>query len=207
VSQPGGRSGTGGGAEGSRMFAAEHRDPAPAARSCGDCSLCCKVMAIAALDKPPGSWCRNCRPGRGCVIYGERPQECRDFACLYLISPELGEEWKPSRSKIVLVTEKDGNRIIAKVDPQQPDAWKRRPYYQQLKEWAARSVPFRGQVIAAIGQRMYMIFPDRDVDLGIVDPDDLIVVDQVRTPAGVRWEAAKISKDDPRARGLPRGTS
>ena len=140
------------------------------------------------------------------MVHGERPQECRDFVCLYLISPELGEEWKPSRSKIVLVTEKDGNRIIAKVDPQQPDAWKRRPYYQQLKEWAARSMSFRGQVIAAVGQRMYMIFPDRDVDLGIVDPDDFIVVDEVRTPSGVRWEAAKLGKDDPRARGLRRSS-
>src|ERR1700686_1993314 len=186
------------------MSSVEHSAAVVPVRSCGDCSLCCKVMRIAALDKPPGSWCKNCRPGSGCTIYTERPQECRDFVCLYLINAELGDEWRPSQSKIVLVSEQDGNRIVAHVDPQRPDAWKQQPYYQQLKLWAARSVAFRGQVIACVGRRMYMIFPDRDVDLGIVGLDEFIVVNEVRTPFGVKREALKVGKDDPRAQSAAR---
>jgi hypothetical protein len=164
-------------------------------------------MEIATLGKPPGSWCGHCNPKSGCTIYGERPEECRQFNCLYLVSGEIGEEWKPSRSRIVLVTDQGGNRIIAHVDPTHPDAWKRRPYYQQLKDWAARSVSFRGQVIAAVGRRMYMIFPDRDVDLGTVGLDEFIAVNEMPTPSGIRREAVKVARDDPRAQPYQKGMS
>ena len=49
---------------------------------------------------------------------------------------------------------------------------------------------------------MYMIFPDRDVDLGVVGLDEFIVVDEVSTPFGTRLEARKVSKDDPRAQAF-----
>ena len=55
------------------------------ARACGDCTLCCKVMAIEELAKPAGQWCRHCKPGRGCLIYDSRPAECSAFDCLWLI--------------------------------------------------------------------------------------------------------------------------
>jgi hypothetical protein len=184
------------------MPVAARPGPAAPVRHCGDCSLCCKLMAIVELGKPAGSWCPNCKPGVGCAVYPERPGECRTFICGYLMNPELGEEWKPSRCKIVLASEQDGNRIVAHVDPQRPDAWRREPYYGLLKKWAARSLPFRGQVIAAVGRRMYMIFPDREVDLGIVGLDEFIVVDEEPTPFGIRLEARKVSKDDPRARAF-----
>ncbi|WP_245477569.1 hypothetical protein [Bradyrhizobium guangxiense] len=29
-----------------------------AKRSCGDCTLCCKVMAIEATAKPASAWCQ-----------------------------------------------------------------------------------------------------------------------------------------------------
>jgi hypothetical protein len=185
------------------MAAASASQPPTAtapARACGECSLCCKVMEIATLGKKPGSWCWNCKPPRGCAIYAERPLECENFNCLWLVNPKLGEEWKPSRCKMVLVTDLDGRRLVAHVDPQQPDAWKRRPYYAMLKDWAARSLSFRGQVIAAVGRHMHMILPDRDVDLGIVGLDEFIVLDEIETPTGIRLEPAKLGRDDPRAR-------
>src|SRR4051794_5389247 len=92
-------------------------------RQCGDCSLCCKVMEIATLDKPPGSWCWHCKPAR-----------------------------------------------------------------------------FRGQIIVAVGRRMYMILPDRDVDLGVVALDEFIVLNEVETATGLRLEPEKVGRDDPRAR-------
>ena len=41
-------------------------------RDCGSCSLCCKILGIAALDKPVGQWCPNCVQGQGCAIYADR---------------------------------------------------------------------------------------------------------------------------------------
>ena len=109
-------------------------------RGCDGCTLCCKVMAIEALGKPQGTWCPNCA-GRGdCAIYEARPAECRTFSCSYLVDPKLGPAWEPRRSRIVLVCEAGSNRIVAHVDPGRPDAWRRAPYYQQLKAWGRQAV-------------------------------------------------------------------
>ena len=146
--------------------------PVVPSRSCGTCTLCCKVLSITELRKPQGSWCTHCKPGRGCTIYFNRPTECKAFYCGYLTQRELDDEWKPDRSKIVLVAELDGNRIVAHVDPQRPEAWRRDPFYSQLKLWAEAAVPYRGQIAACVGRHMYMVLPDRDVDLGVVADDD-----------------------------------
>src|SRR5215831_7728616 len=84
-------------------------EPAPG-RSCGDCSLCCKVMGIAALDKPEGVWCGHFARGVGCAIYADRPQECRAFVCQWLVNANFGPEWKPNKCKMVLVG--DGPRRL-----------------------------------------------------------------------------------------------
>jgi hypothetical protein len=180
----------------------DESSPIVVGRSCGTCTLCCKILAITELKKPQGVWCSHCKPGRGCLIYSDRPTECRTFHCGYLTQVELGDEWKPDHSKIVLVAELDGNRIAAHVDPQRPDAWRREPYYSTFKEWAESAVPYRGQIVACVGRHMYMIFPDRDVDLGIVSDDQLIVTGERTTSHGIVLEAFKISKDDPRAKTL-----
>jgi hypothetical protein len=79
-------------------------------RECGDCTLCCKVMAIEALVKSVGSWCPHCKPGRGCLIYANRPTECQSFSCLWLVDDKLDAHWKPNKSKLVLRHRKMGLR-------------------------------------------------------------------------------------------------
>jgi hypothetical protein len=69
-----------------------------------------------------------------------------------------------------------------------------------LKDWARRSASFHGQIIVAVGRRMYMILPDRDVDLGVVALDEFIVLNEVETVTGIRLEPEKVGRDDPRAR-------
>jgi len=62
------------------MEAVSHPPP----RSCGTCTLCCKVLAVDELKKPHGKWCAHCKTGQGCGIYDTRPAECRDFRCTWL---------------------------------------------------------------------------------------------------------------------------
>ena len=155
------------------------------------------VLEIKELQKPEGVWCDHCSTRRSCDIYEQRPKECRDFYCGYLTIGDLGEEWKPSKSKIVLVSELDGNRICAYVHPNRPDAWRREPFYSTLKEWAVAAAAHRGQVMVCIGRRTYMILPDRDVDLGIVGDDERIVTGEKQTPFGIQLEAFTVHKDDP----------
>jgi hypothetical protein len=171
-------------------------------RSCGECSMCCKIFKVDEFAKPRGVWCQHCNPGKGCMIHEVRPQMCRDFFCAYITTPQLGEEWKPSHSKIVLEVNMGGKRITAHVDPGRPKAWRTEPYYSALKRWSRPDRPDRKQVLVAIGAHVYAILPDREIDLGIVSEDEIIVMGDRQTPAGSEITAFKLPKSDPRARKM-----
>lgn len=179
--------------------------PIVAGRGCGTCTLCCKVLRIDELAKPQGTWCPKCDVGRGCAIYADRPGECRSFYCGYLTVEGLGPEWWPAKSKIVLVSELGGKRIAAHMDPARPDAWRNEPFYSQLKRWAQDGVITHDQVVAYVGNRVTVIFPDEDVSLGPVAANERIVTRQTRTDQGVKLEALKLRDDDPRIAGTPIG--
>jgi len=105
-------------------------------RTCGICSLCCKLTYIPELNKSIDSWCRHARPGLGgCSIYSERPASCQSFICGWLSGArEFGDEWFPARCKMI-VTRREPRYNLAErgalvtVDPSSPNAWRREPYY------------------------------------------------------------------------------
>ena len=105
-------------------------------RDCGTCTLCCKVFDVPVLNKPSGHWCGHCKPGQGCAIHATRPQHCPDVFCLRISQTWLGPEWKPSISKIVLTISPLNGMLTAQVDANTPNAWRKDPYYGQLKRWA-----------------------------------------------------------------------
>jgi hypothetical protein len=159
-------------------------------RSCGECSLCCKLIRVDALAKPPGTWCTHCAAGRGsCRIYDNRPTECRDFYCAWMVSPTLGDEWRPSKCKIVLRVESDGKLIAAHVDPSDPAAWRRQPYFRTLKQFAIKGASVGQRVIVYIKNRVIVIFPNKEVDVGTMNPGDHLVVREVGGPNGRDWKA------------------
>jgi hypothetical protein len=164
-------------------------------RSCGTCTLCCKVMHIVELESPAGQWCKHCAPGKGCKIHETRPPVCRQFFCMWMYWKHAGPHWKPEKSKMVLSLELDGQRIAAHVDPSFPGAWRRSPYYEDLKRWSAVALQRRQQVSVWIDRRAIVILPDRDVDLGVVAEDELVVSLVRMTPQGEVHDAEKIKKD------------
>jgi hypothetical protein len=159
-------------------------------RSCGDCSLCCKVIRVDAFAKPPGTWCSHCSPGRGgCAIYDARPAECRDFYCGFMTSPGLGEEWRPSRCKLVLRLESDGRLIAVHVDPSDPGAWRREPFFQRLKQFAIKGAAAKQRVVVYIKNRVIVIFPNKEVEVGTMNPGDQLVIRETGGPNGRDWKA------------------
>ncbi len=164
-------------------------------RECDGCTLCCKVLSIDVLEKPAGTWCANCDIGKGCKIYASRPGNCVAFQCAYLIDPDLDERWKPSTARFVLVSTENSRRIIAHMDPQRPDAWKREPYLSQFKNWARRGAQSNTQIIIMVGRHSWIVFPDREVDLGEVAEDELVVTNVEHTPSGPR----QVVHKEPRA--------
>lgn len=65
--------------------------------------VCCEVMAVYALEKPPWSRCANQCAG-GCGIYAERPEECRTFDCGWLKGMlSESEQDRPDRNGMMFV--------------------------------------------------------------------------------------------------------
>jgi len=143
-------------------------------KSCGDCSLCCKLLGIAEIDKPAGKWCPNFKRGSGCGVYHQRPAACASFECLWLDSEKLDDRWRPDRAHFVMYTEQDGRRLNVVVDAATPDAWRREPYYSRLKAMSARAHDGH-ELLISIGDRRIVVFPDQEADLGLVNPEHKIL--------------------------------
>lgn len=113
-------------------------------RSCGSCNLCCKIMEVVPEVKPDNhDWCQHAnRPAgcAGCKIYERRPQECRDFHCMWVIDQRFGEYWYPARSKIVIVARSDPDVVAFIVDPDYPLRWRQEPFFQDIKEIARAGI-------------------------------------------------------------------
>lgn len=169
-------------------------------RSCGTCTLCCKLMRIPELDKPRLKWCANCEVGEGCRIYPDRPGSCRAFYCGYLVFPYLDERWFPAKARIVIGFE--ATRLAIHVDPARPAAWRQEPFYSQIRSWVQQGAHSRRQVLVWQGNEVIAPLPDGEQNLGAVRDDQLIITREKPGPDGrKRWEAFVAERDDPRFAG------
>jgi len=147
-------------------------------RSCGTCTLCCKVYAIRELNKPPGRWCVHAERSRGCTIYEKRPDTCRLFHCMWLLDARRAPEWKPEKAHFVVALDLLGHgALTVALDPGRPDAWKKEPYYSTIRAWAKRLCP-ESKKILVIDHRgcVTVVLPDRDVPIGVIGADTEIVI-------------------------------
>jgi hypothetical protein len=125
--------------------------------------------------------------------YENRPSECRNFFCSWIVSPELPPEWRPLTCKMVLI--RRPHQILLLVDPSQPTTWRQDPYYKQLKEWARAGVDAqpRQQVLVYIRERVIVVLPNKEVDLGVIATEGntglRIMVREQKTPQGRDWDA------------------
>ncbi|WP_374544709.1 hypothetical protein [Rhodoblastus sp.] len=151
-------------------------------------------MKIAEIDKPPGLWCAQCRPGAGCAIYPDRPGECRAFTCGYLTNPDLGEDWRPDRARLIVSLEGEGRMVAIHVDATKPDAWRRPPFRDKIASWARLAEKGDRLVLVRIGRRVVVVFPDGESDLGLMEEGDRIGARRRATPGGPRREAFRIPR-------------
>jgi hypothetical protein len=146
-------------------------------KSCGACTLCCKVMGARALNKPAGTWCKHCKIGTGCGIYETRPEECRTFFCMWLAENSMGEEWRPDRSKLVITLASDEKSLEVRCDPGFPDAWRKEPYQRTIRAWAEAGGGRNARVAVWVGNRATIVAPFGDIPLGPVKEDEEIVAE------------------------------
>jgi len=128
-------------------------------RSCGGCSLCCKLIAVRELKKEPGVWCVHARPG--CRIYGkpERPAGCGVFTCAWLERDPattsgklaLPDHLRPDRCHVVLTGLVGADGIAAHVDPSYPLAWREGDIGRLLQDAVGDGV----KVLVIVGPRRH----------------------------------------------------
>ena len=165
-----------------------------AGKSCGECGMCCKLLAIAAIEKPADRWCPNFKRGCGCGIYESRPAACAGFECLWLESEKLDDRWRPDKARFVMYTEQDGRRLRVVVDPAHPMAWKQEPYYSRLKAMSQRAYDGH-ELLISVGDRRIVVFPDQDADLGVIDPDRHKIISGYATQDGRQVAFAIVASD------------
>jgi hypothetical protein len=167
-------------------------------RNCDGCAMCCKLLIIDDFNKPSNEWCRHCNPKKGCTIYDQRPQTCRNFNCGYLVIPGLSDDWKPAKCKFMITFDAPSNRIQILMDPTRPDGWRAEPYYSRIKQWSKDAVAARGQVLVHANNRTIIVLPDRDKDLGHVRQDQIIRTLETRGPNGIALDVIVVDRADAR---------
>ena len=85
-------------------------------------------MFVKELTKPKNNWCVHCTIGVGCKVYDDRPASCAVFKCLWLQSQQgpqkLAAKLRPDKCKVVLHSSADEKNVVARVDPNYPNAWR-----------------------------------------------------------------------------------
>jgi hypothetical protein len=147
--------------------------------NCGECTACCRVFEIPALNKAAGQWCEHCLIGKGCLIYEEarRPKVCADFECFWLLSQKrenprerLAPEMRPDKSKVVLSPTTNENVIAATTMPGAPLAHLRPDIMVLIKHLNSNGMA------VVVGQprstRRTLYDKDGSHEVNLTEPDD-----------------------------------
>jgi len=164
-------------------------------KTCGTCSLCCKLLDIHELEKPAGVWCQHARPGKGCAIHGHHPGVCQAFRCWWLDEPQAADNWKPEKCGF-LIREAEKHLMIIDVEASRADSWKREPYYGQIKRWSKSAQTGEGLVTVRCNGRVTVVFPEADLDIGAAPTtEDALTVGYV-LHNGQRRPVARVARAD-----------
>ena len=89
-------------------------------RRCGPCNACCVELKIAApeLQKKARVPCQHLTAA-GCGIYASRPGVCQQFLCGWRLFEELGDDWRPDLSGVLMMRQ---------APDELPAAWRSAPY-------------------------------------------------------------------------------
>ncbi len=75
------------------------------ARSCGGCTLCCKLLAVNELGKLAGQHCQHQSAAKGCKVYHDSrrmPGSCRLWNCQWIIGQLPRDLRRPDRAHYVV---------------------------------------------------------------------------------------------------------
>jgi hypothetical protein len=122
-----------------------------------------------------------------------------------MLDSTFGNEWKPERAKFVLYFQQNNMHLQLAVDPAFSNAWTRAPFYARIKTWARDGAEHGRFVFVRIGQRLIVVLPDRDAEVGDVGPEDQVMITRRLGPAGFDYsiELKRGSRDAPTTHAIP----
>ena len=164
-------------------------------RTCGSCGMCCKLLHIAPLDKPPHTWCSHFVADHGCGIHGRHPKVCKVFRCRWLDDELLGEEWRPDRCGFVIHWSQSAVGLWINVDLEHFGAWRSEPYYGRIKRWSEMVRHGTGVVAVTEGDSRFVIFPEQNLPVSPGSPGAAVTAGYRRQP-GWRQPFARIKGKD-----------
>lgn len=68
-------------------------------QECGGCTACCHAFPVAELNKPIYTKCEHA--DKGCKIYKDRPQSCKDCFCSWVTQPKVHPELRPDKCGVI----------------------------------------------------------------------------------------------------------
>lgn len=170
-------------------------------RQCGQCTLCCKLVPVAEMDKVAGQRCRHQRLSKGCAIYAKRPLVCRMWNCRWLTDDDTADLSRPDHSHVVIdstpdyvtAVGEDGRRQTVPVlqlwcDPRHPEAWRAPAILAYIER---RGKEGFGAIIRFDSNRATCVFPPSLTGTGWVE-NDAGIVDKEHTMADI---AAALGPD------------
>lgn len=128
-------------------------------KSCGSCTMCCKVLVIEHFDKDAGVLCTYCANKTGCTIYETRPSICREYECDWMMERSLGPQLRPDKVGTILQEDSEGDEYHAVVDPKTPMAWRHPLVFKALLAKAREG----RVVVAKAGEKSWRIFESGQV--------------------------------------------
>src|SRR4029077_3195265 len=123
------------------------------------------------------------------------------FFCGWRIDPNIDSLWKPNICGFVLTISIRYASMLVMVDPARPLAWRAQPYLGRFKEWSARAFMEDKRIVAIVaGGEATVILPDRDVPIGVLGPEDEIVLSR----SGLAYNAERRRRQQS---GVPSGSA
>jgi hypothetical protein len=107
-------------------------------RECGDCQACCTAKSVPGIVKLENGNCPH-QCDTGCSIHADRPQQCRDYRCLWL-QGHLDDELRPDQSGYILdvALEQSTQKHFFTALPAWPGAFEDEKVVYRLKKLAKK---------------------------------------------------------------------
>lgn len=141
-------------------------------RQCGDCQLCCTLLAVREISKLAGERCQHQKFKKGCAIYTDpaMPPSCKMWSCVWVLNDDAADLSRPDRSRYVIDmmmdyvqanNEQTGESIDVPVvqvwvDPKYPDAHRDPALRAYLERRGAQGV---AAIIRYDAKRAFVLSP------------------------------------------------